>query len=102
LFRCVSDRFDVGKATAWRSVDRVVKTLYVKVGMFIRWPTIQEAEQNMQNVKELYGFPNVIGAIDGTHIKINAPKDNSESYINRKGGFILFNIQLQVTYLYFN
>ncbi|XP_039308183.1 putative nuclease HARBI1 [Solenopsis invicta] len=38
-------------------------------------------------------FPGVIGAIDGTHIKIIAPKDRSESYINRKG---YHSIQLQV------
>ncbi|XP_020299186.1 putative nuclease HARBI1 [Pseudomyrmex gracilis] len=92
-YRCVSDRFDVGKATAWRSVHRVVNALYAKVRMFIRWPTMQEAEQTMQKIEQLYGFPGVIGAIDGTHIKINAPKDNSDSYVNRKG---YHSIQLQV------
>ena len=30
-------------------------------------------------------FPGVLGAIDGTHIKINAPKEHKEVYINRKG-----------------
>lgn len=92
--RCVSDRFDVGKATAWRSVQRVVNALYAKVGMFIHWPTRQEAEQNMEKIEQLYGFPGVIGAVDGTHVKISAPKDNSESYINRKG---FHSIQLQVS-----
>ncbi|KAL6266004.1 hypothetical protein P5V15_002855 [Pogonomyrmex californicus] len=33
------------------------------------------------------------GAVDGTHIKISAPKDNNESYINRKG---FHSLQLQV------
>lgn len=98
MFRCVSDRFDVGKATAWRSVHKVVNALYAKVGMFIRWPTIQEAEQNMEHIEQLYGFPGVIGAVDGTHIKISAPKDNSESYINRKG---FHSIQLQVSFMLF-
>jgi len=27
----------------------------------------------------------VIGCIDGTHIRINAPKQNKNSYVNRKG-----------------
>jgi len=39
------------------------------------------------------GFPKVIGALDGTHINIPAPKDNPEAYVNRKGHH---SIQLQV------
>jgi len=35
----------------------------------------------------LVSFPGVIGAIDGTHINIPAPKENPESYINRKGHY---------------
>ncbi|XP_024891921.1 putative nuclease HARBI1 [Temnothorax curvispinosus] len=92
-FRCVSDRFDVDKATAWRIVQRVVNALYENVSQFIRWPTMEEAEQTMEKIKQNYGFPGVIGAIDGTHIKIIAPKDHGESYINRKG---YHSIQLQV------
>lgn len=44
LFRCVSDRFNVGKGTAWRSVQRVVNALYAEVETFIKWPSRQEAE----------------------------------------------------------
>jgi len=44
-------------------------------------------------LEEKKGFPRVIGIIDGTHIKIEAPKENYESYINRKGYHF---IQLQV------
>lgn len=93
MLRCVSDRFNIGKATAWRSVYRVINALYKKVGMFINWPSTEEAENCMETIEHLYGFPNVIGAIDGTHIKIAAPKDNSDSYVNRKG---FHSIQLQV------
>ncbi|KAJ8935279.1 hypothetical protein NQ314_012903 [Rhamnusium bicolor] len=31
------------------------------------------------------GFPGVLGVIDGTHIKIDKPSDDPDSYINRKG-----------------
>ncbi|XP_025159376.1 putative nuclease HARBI1 isoform X1 [Harpegnathos saltator] len=92
-YRCVSDRFNVGKATAWRSVQKVVHVLYKKITSFIKWPTIEEAQQSMDTMEQQYGFPNVIGAVDGTHVKITAPQEHSESYINRKG---FHSIQLQV------
>lgn len=48
----------------------------------------------MQGFEESSGFPKTIGAIDGTHIRIDAPKENPVDYINRKG---FHSIQLQVT-----
>lgn len=97
LFRCVADRFNVDKGTAWRSVRRVVNALYAKVRTFIKWPSRQEAEQTMQTIENNYSFPGVIGAVDGTHIKISAPKYHSESYVNRKG---FHSIQLQIINIY--
>ncbi|XP_066583781.1 uncharacterized protein [Prorops nasuta] len=94
-FRCVSDRFGVGKATAWRSTQRVVKALYSHLHSSIKWPSIEEAKITMAKIENTYGFPKVIGAIDGTHIKIAAPKDKSEAYVNRKRDHYL---QLQAIY----
>lgn len=48
----------------------------------------------MQTIEHLYGVPGVIGAIDGTHIKITASHEHSDSYVNRKG---FHSIQLQVS-----
>ncbi|XP_066590552.1 putative nuclease HARBI1 [Prorops nasuta] len=92
-FRCVSDRFGVGRATAWRAVRRVVRALNVYLHKFINRPSEDEARRTYVNMERTYKFPNVIGAIDGTHIKIVAPKQNAEAYINRKGDY---SIQLQV------
>lgn len=38
-----------------------------------------------EEFRNIGGFPNIIGAIDGSHIEITAPSENSVSYINRKG-----------------
>ena len=35
-------------------------------------------------LQKLYGIPQIIGAIDGCHIEINAPPENHEDYFNRK------------------
>jgi len=95
--KCVADRFDVGKATAWRCVHKVVKALYLHLNTFITWPSRERAEQIWTHVKNKYKFPKVIGAIDGTHIKITAPKKHPEAYINRKG---YHSMQLQVFFKY--
>ncbi|XP_066590826.1 putative nuclease HARBI1 [Prorops nasuta] len=60
---------------------------------FIKWPTREEIIIISESFKRHKGFPNIVGAIDGTHIKIAAPKSDPESYINRKG---FHSMQLQV------
>ncbi|CAD6225791.1 GSCOCG00005728001-RA-CDS [Cotesia congregata] len=43
-------------------------------------------EDNIESyIYRKYGFPNLLGAIDGTHIRNAQPKEHHASYINRKG-----------------
>lgn len=70
-----------------------MNALYSKRTTFIRWPTLEESERNIETIRRSYGFPGVIGAIDGTCIKLIVLKDNKDSYINRKG---FYSIKLQV------
>lgn len=44
------------------------------------------------------GFPDTIGAIDGSHIKINRPTEHERDYVNRKG---FHSINLLVSLAYF-
>ncbi|XP_032689043.1 uncharacterized protein LOC116852623 isoform X2 [Odontomachus brunneus] len=57
-----------------------------------RFNVDDRAQIIMHNFERASGFPKIIGAIDGTHIKIEAPKQNPTDYINRKG---YHSIQLQ-------
>ncbi|XP_011343854.1 protein ANTAGONIST OF LIKE HETEROCHROMATIN PROTEIN 1-like isoform X2 [Ooceraea biroi] len=90
-YRSISERFGVARSTAWYSVKRVVRAIYRIRNEFIRWPTHGEAA-TWTNLQRLYGFPKVLGIIDGTHINIVRPKQDANSYINRKGRF---SVQLQ-------
>ena len=36
----------------------------------------------MDEFEEEYGIPQIVDAIDGCHIEINAPPDNPEDYFN--------------------
>ena len=44
----------------------------------------------MKNFYEQHGFPQCLGAIEGTHIRIKQPSCSTRSdYINRKGNFTI-------------
>ena len=61
----------------------------------IKWPTGQKLIDTIDAFERMKGFPGVVGAIDGTHIPIKAPKENPNDYINRK---FFHSIQLQAVF----
>jgi hypothetical protein len=91
--RSVCEKFDVGRATALRTVERVTDALCQLAPRFIKWPTGNDAVAVMEEFERHSAFPRTIGAIDGTHIQIPAPHEDAESYVNRKG---FHSIQVQV------
>ncbi|XP_039302797.1 protein ANTAGONIST OF LIKE HETEROCHROMATIN PROTEIN 1-like isoform X1 [Solenopsis invicta] len=76
-YRSVVTKFNVGNATAWRAVRKVVKILCTFRNYFIRWPNRREINDYSRRLQIEYGFPGVIGALDGTHICILAPLEDS-------------------------
>lgn len=85
IFRSVSDRFGVGKATCFRALRRVICALFQIAHEFIKWPTGQKAIEVMNEFHNVSGLRGVIGAIDGTLIEIGKPTENCDDYICRKG-----------------
>ena len=74
--------------TATRALHRVTKALIRYQNRFIKFPsTREEIERNQRDFMHIRGFPRVVGAIDGTHIRLfNVVKGPEEYvYINRKG-----------------
>ena len=52
---------------------------------FIKFPsTTAEISRKIEDFSEKSKVPNVVAAIDGSHIPIKAPKENHEDYFNRK------------------
>lgn len=76
-----------------RAVRRVTQALFKRASQFIQWPTGTRCTDVMRGFNIASGFPKIIGAVDGTHIRIDAPKENATDYVNRKG---FHSIQLQV------
>lgn len=50
----------------------------------IVWPDDNE-KLHIEEQFRAKGFPNIIGAIDGSHVQIDKPQHDPDSYINRKG-----------------
>lgn len=84
-YRSVCEKFNVGRATALRTIRRVTQALCDLAPEFIKWPTGDDATSVMEEFERHSAFPRIIGAIDGTHIAIPAPKEDAQSYVNRKG-----------------
>lgn len=82
-FRDVGDRFDITISSVSRIINRITMFLSNLSPTIITWPN----ENEKQIIEEHFrgkGFHNVIGAIDGSHTRIDRPRHDPESYINRK------------------
>ena len=78
----VADTLGMSQSSVSRCVHRVCSSLYLKMDDYIQWPNdINSAKNTFFGVG---GFPGVVGAIDGTHIRIQEPKNNENAFINRK------------------
>ncbi|XP_046737098.1 uncharacterized protein LOC124405875 [Diprion similis] len=78
-YRSICVKFNVGQATALKSVRRVTKALTDLSPVFITWPNEGRANEISNGFHATTGFPKVVGAIDGSHINIPAPRNDSES-----------------------
>ena len=67
-------------------VDGVTQALCKLAKVAITFPTNQQQlTANKLAFHGIAGFPNVVGCIDGTHVRIKAPSEAEEAYVNRKG-----------------
>ena len=48
----------------------------------------------------LTGFPNVLGCIDDTFIRIQKPSENETDFVNRKG-YLALNVQVLFLFCFF-
>lgn len=74
LCSSVGDRFDIAKSSLSYSFMKVVKALNNIAGQFIKWPKDQYLQQVKGDFSKNTLLRGIIGAIDGTHILIKAPK----------------------------
>ena len=76
--------FNVGKSTVIEAVQDVVAALFELKDEYIHFPqTVAETTASIGTFEDLSRLPSIVGAIDGTHIPINAPRESAVDYFSR-------------------
>lgn len=83
---CSGDDLGVSQQTVSRVVTETVNALseHNLLKRFIQLPANEHIQQKKTEFREVANFPEVIGVIDGTHIRIVRPREFEAEYVNRK------------------
>ncbi|CAC5388958.1 HARBI1 [Mytilus coruscus] len=87
------DIMGISQSSVSRIVQQVSTAISRQAGRFITFPVTAPQQQSVkEGFKERFGFPNVLGCVNGTLIQIKAPSVREDVYVCRKGYHAL-NIQ---------
>ena len=93
-YRKTANNFGISLGSVSLIIRKVSKSIVEFLGKdYLKLPeTAGKVENLTQKFLKHHGFPQCIGAIDGTHIPVRQPNQNCADYINRKG-FASINVQ---------
>lgn len=81
----VGDASGLSQSSVSRIIGKVTDALFSRARREIKMPrSAADIAATKHKFYQLSNFPNVIGAIDCTHIAIKAPQINEDVYVNRK------------------
>ena len=97
--RKTANAFGIGKSTVSKIVQQVSTVIRLHLGPnLLHHPSSEnEVKEMAENFLKFHGFPQCIGAVDGTHIYIKSPRENASDFIKRKGRHSI-NVQACVDY----
>uniref|UniRef100_A0A3Q2XUA1 DDE Tnp4 domain-containing protein n=1 Tax=Hippocampus comes TaxID=109280 RepID=A0A3Q2XUA1_HIPCM len=85
-YRTIGHLFGVAQNTVCVIVHQTCSAIVSEMSQdLIKWPVGDLMNENVRKFEERWGFPQVLGGIDGTHIPIIRPHDCHTDYYNRKG-----------------
>jgi hypothetical protein len=87
-FHGIADMHGISRSTVSRIVERVIHAIVDHLFQdVVRWPA--NTDEIAADFFRIAGFPSVAGCVDGTMIKIDAPTDNEEQFVDRHGNHSL-------------
>ena len=94
FYEVIADGLAVTKSTVGHVMHSVAAALAGLIHQYVRFPdTEEEITQTKRKFFSIARMPNTIGAIDCTHIHIQAPHEGEWEFVNRKGRHSI-NVQL--------
>ena len=85
FLQVIGDTVGLPKSSVSRVVSNVSLALAKKQRKFISWPSPLEIQEVKRGFYDKGEFARVIGRLDGTHVRIQAPSANESDLVNRKG-----------------
>ncbi|XP_052783143.1 putative nuclease HARBI1 [Mya arenaria] len=82
FFNIIGDSMGYHKCTVSRVVAQVTEAICGHIHQFVMWPDANARAWNMTEIFKKAGFPNVVGCVDGTHIRIQAPSEDEPAFEN--------------------
>jgi len=84
--RVVGHNCGLAQSSVSHCINDVTQSLVKRAPEWIAYPTdAAMLRATKQAFHQVARFPNVVGAVDCTHVAIKAPTVNEEAYVNRKG-----------------
>ena len=87
-YRQIGDRFDLSRSNSHKYYHRFIPFVNTDLKKdYINWPTEERARiiiQTSNNTNRNNPIQDVLGCIDGSHIRIPEPKEEKRKYFNRK------------------
>lgn len=83
----IAEKFDVTESRVHLAINQMLAFLYSISAREIRRPDADEhgrVKRAFLSLGRHGALPDVIGAVDGCHIRISRPSESEESYCNRK------------------
>ncbi|XP_056605038.1 putative nuclease HARBI1 [Triplophysa dalaica] len=84
---CNADDLAISQPSVSTSIHQTINALCRPhiIRQFISFPLdIRQLQRNKASFMDIAGVPGVVGAIDGTHIKLIAPRQDEDVFLNRK------------------
>lgn len=86
--RSVGSNFNI--AISQQTVSKYLPEIYNAIEAIApRWIQFPVDEEKKQRIEEKFmhkfGFPGIIGVIDGTQVRVSEPEEDEHIYFNRKG-----------------